>query len=240
MFFYLLFLLFIPCCHHLYGYDIYKSIRTVEKDQAIPSDLLWSIACVESGRSNNKIPIQPWPWTINVQKKGYFFKNKQDCLKAIKCLIKKGYQSIDVGCMQINLKYHPHAFSSIEDALDIQKNITYGAKFLKSLFKKYKNWHMAIAHYHSSKAHHHRSYQKKVMDLWKKSTSHPNQNPIDPPKNNHRIFHLFESPRHDGEKRCIVKQTKKYISLFKYPPHQINQRKFFPIKINGHYSRLSM
>lgn len=43
--------------------------------------------------------------------------------------------------MQINLSYHGKAFKSIEDALDPQKNVTYAAKYLKSLYlKKGKDW----------------------------------------------------------------------------------------------------
>jgi len=51
-----------------------------------------------------------WPWTINAQGKGQFFKTKAEAVKAIKNLQAQGVKSIDVGCMQINLSYHGKAF----------------------------------------------------------------------------------------------------------------------------------
>ncbi len=235
--FYFFVIFFINLCGFSYGGDVYKSIQKIEKNESIPMNLLWSIACVESGKSDRHLPIQPWPWTINVNKKGYFFKNKHDCLKAIKRFIKQGHKSIDVGCMQINLKHHPHAFASLEDAFDIHKNITYGAKFLKSLFKKYKNWTTAIAHYHSSHARHHHFYQKKVLNLWKKSCPYVYLDRSEETKNHqkkNRIFHLFQSLSSNSTKRFSSREKKRYIPLFTSEQHQkrsMIQKKFFPITV---------
>lgn len=62
--------------------------------------------------------------------KGRYFATKEEAVRAVKKLQAQGVKSIDVGCMQINLAYHGDAFDSIEDALDPETNVTYGAKFL--------------------------------------------------------------------------------------------------------------
>jgi|GEM_PF-6658580 len=114
----------------------------------IPPHLLHAISLVESGISNGKT-TSPWPWTINVEGKGYTFKSKQEAIHAVQHFRKLGRESIDVGLMQINLKHHPHAFQSLEQAFDPAANIAYAARFLTELFFKHRSWHEAVKHYHS-------------------------------------------------------------------------------------------
>src|SRR5579871_5842432 len=85
-----------------------------EREYGIPTHLLSAIASTESGRYHEGLKLKlPWPWTINAEGKGYFFKNKEDAIAAVKKLRSHGIQKIDVGCMQVNLYHHPDAFSSL-------------------------------------------------------------------------------------------------------------------------------
>lgn len=68
--------------------------------------------------------------------------------------------------MQINLLYHPDAFSDLETAFDPAANAAYAAKFLSSLFKAYSSWGEAIRRYHSSNAKFNRPYHEKVARAW--------------------------------------------------------------------------
>lgn len=145
--------------------DCYEYISLQENIKNIPKNLLKSISLVESGRKVNGKFIA-WPWTINVEGKGYVFKTKKEAIDAVKKHIKQGKTSIDVGAMQINLKHHPHAFKSLEDAFDPQINIAYGAKYLKELYKKTGNWNDAVAYYHSASPKFHNKYRKNVMKQW--------------------------------------------------------------------------
>lgn len=143
-------------------------IRKYEKHHAIPTGLLHAISKAESGIKDIKGRLVPWPWTINAQGKGYFFPNKQAAISAVRALQAKGIESIDVGCMQVNLYYHPKAFKSLADAFEPSKNVAYAARFITSLKKDHNCWHRAIAHYHSSNPIHHIPYHKMVLGIWKK------------------------------------------------------------------------
>lgn len=123
-----------------------------EKKYQIKKHLLSTITNVESGRWNQaRQRNTAWPWTINAQGKGRFFDTKQEAIAAVKRLQAKGVKSIDVGCMQINLAYHPDAFENLEEAFNPYKNMEYGAKFLKKLYaKKGNDWNKAATAYHSS------------------------------------------------------------------------------------------
>ncbi len=80
-----------------------KAIEEIAGRKGISPQLLLKIARVESGYGQLN---QPWPWTINVKGKDYYFKNQQSALKYIHKLIQSGIQSFDVGCFQINWRWH--------------------------------------------------------------------------------------------------------------------------------------
>src|SRR5436190_23421065 len=80
-------------------------INEYETKHRIPRGLLHAISKAESGRKDDTGRIVPWPWTINAQGQGYFFPTKEAAITAVQEMQAKGIESIDVGCMQINL-YH--------------------------------------------------------------------------------------------------------------------------------------
>lgn len=125
--------------------------RQTEHQHRIPADTLYSISLNETGRihSVKKIKLS-WPWAVNVEGKGYFFDTKREAVSFVKRQLAQGKESIDVGCMQVNLKHHPDAFESVEEAFEPEANITYGARFLRSKYEQLGSWHKAIAHYHSA------------------------------------------------------------------------------------------
>lgn len=128
-----------------------KLFRPYEHKYNIPSDTLHSISLQESGRMHSaKRTKMAWPWTVNVEGKGHHFDSKKEAVRFVKRELAQGKRSIDVGCMQVNLKQHPDAFSSIEEAFDPRSNINYGASFLRSKYEQLGSWSKAIAHYHSA------------------------------------------------------------------------------------------
>ncbi len=141
-----------------------------EKEYQIKEHLLTTIASVETGRWDpERKQNRAWPWTINAQGKGMFFKTKAEAVREVKRLQKAGVKSIDVGCMQINLAYHGDAFASVEEALDPEKNVEYSAKFLKSLYASRDNdWIKAAMAYHSSSPKKALRYKKKIVTAYEK------------------------------------------------------------------------
>ncbi len=122
-----------------------------ERKYDIPADTLHAISLKESGifHEQSNIPIV-WPWSVNIEGKGYSFGTKKQAVLFVKKQILSGKKSIDVGCMQINLYHHNEAFDSIEEAFDPKSNVNYGAYFLKSNYEKLGSWPAAVARYHSA------------------------------------------------------------------------------------------
>ena len=73
---------------------------------------------------------------------------------------------IDVGCLQVNLHHHPHAFASLDKAFDPAANARYAARFVARLHRSAQNWETAAAHYHSHTPERADAYLLKVMAAW--------------------------------------------------------------------------
>ena len=80
----------------------------------------------------------------------------------------KGVRNIDVGCMQVNLHYHPTAFASLEEAFDPTANVAYAANFLAALHDETRSWTRSVARYHSSTPARGSAYFHRVSKLWQR------------------------------------------------------------------------
>ena len=144
-----------------------KVIETIEDLTDIPKNLLLSIGKSESGRilKNNKHVI--WPWTVNHAGKSLFFDTKKQMKKYVLENVEKKDFNLDVGCMQINLKWHKNNFKKISDMFAVEPNVSYAASFLLQLKNKHGSWDKAIKHYHSSDPKKNKPYLIKVKHFWK-------------------------------------------------------------------------
>jgi hypothetical protein len=146
------------------------AIAGAEAQQRLPVRVLHSIALRESGRADPETGhIRPWPWTINFEGTGHFYDSKEDAIAAVRQIQAAGGQSIDVGCMQVNLMHHPTAFTSLEDAFDPISNAAYAGRFLRSLFAEMNDWGSAIAAYHSRTPGLGEAYRDLVLAVWNPS-----------------------------------------------------------------------
>ena len=142
------------------------AVDEVQQISALPPHLLAAIARVESGRLDPYTRTwQPWPWTINVDGRGYFFDSKAEAVGAVRALETIGITSVDVGCMQINLQQHPRAFASLDTAFDPRMNARYASRFLNELFASTGSWTRAAQWYHSATPALGIPYGQKVMAL---------------------------------------------------------------------------
>ena len=140
------------------------AIRSVVPSTDLPSPLLGAIGKVESGRPDPLDgSVKPWPWTINAEGQGTMFNRREDAVAAVLSLQARGVTSIDVGCMQVNLAYHPDAFATLDDAFDPLTNVRYAARFLRQLFAQTGNWDSAAAAYHSRTPDIAEPYRLKVL-----------------------------------------------------------------------------
>ncbi|QBF29695.1 tail length tape measure protein [Thalassococcus sp. S3] len=130
------------------------------RDQDVPVDVMRTITRVETGRSRNEAVV-PWPWTVNMEGEGRWFATEDEARAYVFRHFKNGARSFDVGCFQINYKWHHQAFRSIDEMFDPEINATYAAEFLRSLFVEFGDWSKAAGAYHSRTPVYARKYAKK-------------------------------------------------------------------------------
>jgi hypothetical protein len=142
-----------------------QKIRSEERAHRIPGGLLAAIGFTESGRTVTG-QRTVWPWTVNAEGEGHFFDSKDAAVKFVEGKLADGVESIDVGCMQINLQQHPDAFTSLDDAFDPGVNVAYGADFLKALHGQTNGWLAAARRYHSATPEKGEPYGELVLANW--------------------------------------------------------------------------
>ena len=141
--------------------------RQAERAEGIPPGLVEAVALAESGRwFADDGTTRPWPWTITSGSDSFFLPSKPDALRKVHELRAQGRSNIDVGCMQINLGFHGHAFASVAEALEPASNVAYAAQFLKKLREETRSWARATAHYHSRHPDRGQAYREKVYRFW--------------------------------------------------------------------------
>ena len=155
------------------GYGVCAAaVAHAARGAGVPADVLQAISLGESGRWD---PIRrasvAWPWTVTSGGAGQFLPSKAAAIARVKELQGQGVRNIDVGCMQVNLHYHPTAFADLEAAFDPPQNAAYAAGFLARLHGgNGGSWWPAVGRYHSSTPHLAQRYKAKVARLLGRTT----------------------------------------------------------------------
>jgi len=128
-----------------------EALTEAASDRDMPEYLLTAIAKVESGRWHADAQEKlAWPWTVTAEGQGRHLPSKAAAMAEVAALRGRGVTSIDVGCMQINLRHHPKAFADLDAAFDPASNVGYAVQLLHSLRQEWGSWTRAVGNYHSN------------------------------------------------------------------------------------------
>lgn len=130
----------------------------------VPLDVMRAITRTETGRGGEG-GLHPWPWTVNMEGAGRWFDNREQARAFAYKHFDRGARSFDVGCFQINYKWHGTAFRTIDEMFDPVLNAKYAARFLKELFSEYGDWTRAAGAYHSRTPHYARIYEARFKRI---------------------------------------------------------------------------
>ena len=142
--------------------DCVDEIAAASVRHGVPAALLYAVAVTESGRVQHGGQTRPWAFAVNVSGASYQFDTMDDAIASVRRAQARGETSIDVGCLQINLRHHPKAFGSLDRAFDPKANVEYGAQYLGDLYRRFGNWTSAVAFYHSATPFHQWEYVCRV------------------------------------------------------------------------------
>lgn len=120
-----------------------RSIRSAEVKYNLPPYLLAAIALTESGYNG-----RPNPFAMNIGGKAHYASSVDDMETVI---AQSGGEraSIDVGCLQVNLRWHAGRFKNWKSLLVPSYNAEYAALYLTELYRRHGSWNAAVGAYHS-------------------------------------------------------------------------------------------
>jgi hypothetical protein len=118
------------------------------QETGVPPALLLALTRTETGHTWNG-RFQPWPWAVNIAGSGSWHPSAAAALAAIEAAIMAGERNVDIGCFQINYRWHGQAFGSVATMLDPLANARYAASFVTELQAELGSWPAAIGAFHS-------------------------------------------------------------------------------------------
>lgn len=134
------------------------------QQSGVPVSVLKAISLTETGKKIDG-KLRPWPWTVNMEGAGHWFDTLDEARTYVFKEFKRGARSFDIGCFQINYKWHNEHFSSIDEMFDPQANALYAAKFLSDLYAETGSWNAAAGAYHSRTKEHADRYSARFAEL---------------------------------------------------------------------------
>lgn len=125
-----------------------RAAEIASQREGVPISVLAAISLGESGRRQGKA-FRPWPWTVNMEGAGRWFGTAEEALAYAQREFDGGARSFDIGCFQINYRWHGRNFASIGQMFDPLANALYAARFLRLLYAEQGSWEAAAGAYHS-------------------------------------------------------------------------------------------
>jgi len=128
------------------------------RESGVPLSVLRAISLTETGRRRDG-RFRPWPWTVNMEGTGKWFDSEEEARAYVARHHARGARSFDVGCFQLNFRWHGHGFRSIEEMFQPLANARYAARFLSDLKAETGSWSRAAGAYHSRTPRHAERYR---------------------------------------------------------------------------------
>jgi hypothetical protein len=118
-------------------------------ETGVPAGVLRALSLTETGRVSDG-RLRPWPWAINQGGEGRWFASAHEMIAHASSLIAAGTTNFDIGCFQLNYRWHAGNFATLDAMADPTSNARYAAQFLAQKHQASGDWELAAAAYHSA------------------------------------------------------------------------------------------
>ena len=133
-------------------------------ESGVPPDILTALTLTETGRKLNG-RLRPWAWSVNAEGAGSWHDDPQSLLAFAEERVRQGRTNMDLGCFQINYRWHGQHFASVADMLDPLSNARYAARFVRELYQDTGDWRAAAGAFHSRTPHYASKYLARFDQL---------------------------------------------------------------------------
>ncbi|MCL1130483.1 hypothetical protein [Shewanella sairae] len=119
----------------------------IANEHNIPAKVLYGLALTESQKKLTNGSVRPWPWTLNVKGKAYFYPNSHQACQALTGFLRQT-QIVDIGLTQQNWRYQGGHFDSPCEVLEPKANLTHAARLLNQGYRVHGTWLGAAGWFH--------------------------------------------------------------------------------------------
>lgn len=151
-----------------FALDLQNSIfDRVGQRKGLDPYILYAVALAESAYSPvNNGTVAPYPYTLRTRTTPFYGKDLADAKRKLEEIL-KSTQSVDVGMMQINVRWHGHRVKSPLDLLDVETNLEVAADILNERLRaNQNNWDKSLAQYHSFESDRGQKYAQSVLAIY--------------------------------------------------------------------------
>lgn len=136
----------------------------VAAETGVPADILGALTLTETGRRQDGV-LRPWPWAVNAEGAGTWFDDPRQALDFASARVAAGRTNVDIGCFQLNFRWHGQHFASMAEMFDPLANARYAAGFLRELYAETGDWRAAAGMFHSRRPEDATRYLARFDDL---------------------------------------------------------------------------
>ena len=101
----------------------------VAEKRGLDPYILYAVALVESAKVSKRV-AKPWPWALNRQGHPLIPDSQTEAKGILTDTLARGIRNIDVGLMQVNIRWQGHRVRQPGDLLDPATNLQVGADVL--------------------------------------------------------------------------------------------------------------
>jgi soluble lytic murein transglycosylase-like protein len=121
-----------------------REMTRAAAESGVPLNVLYSVGLTETGHRG-----ELGPYDMNVDGREVRSGTLAEAMARFAAAKAQGARLIDIGCMQINHRYHGGHFASLAAMFDPAANVDYAANFLKALKAEVGTWTLAVARYNA-------------------------------------------------------------------------------------------
>ena len=122
--------------------------REAARESGVPIDILGALTLTETGRRIDG-HLLPWAWSVNAEGEGTWFDDPRQAIAFAEDRVAQGRPNLDIGCFQLNWRWHGEHFASVAQMFDPLENARYAARFVAGLYAETGDWRAAAGAFHS-------------------------------------------------------------------------------------------
>lgn len=142
----------------------------VGESKGIDPILIYSVALAESAYGKGRGSIAPWPWTLRTATTPYYEASQQEAATVLNKIIQQrgNKTSVDIGPMQVNLRWNGHRVNNPTELLNFKTNIEVGTDILlEAIASAPGDLELGLGHYHHWESDVvARSYGRKILTIY--------------------------------------------------------------------------